>query len=51
MSSSISLLENYFNDTLHDAEEVNKNTRGANKDYTFVQECDSLNQFERLLKN
>jgi hypothetical protein len=51
MSSSISLLENNFNDTLLDAEETSKNTRGTNKDYEFVQECDSLKQFDILVKN
>ncbi|RNA23604.1 hypothetical protein BpHYR1_049563 [Brachionus plicatilis] len=51
MSSSASILENNFNDTINDAEDSPKNKRSTAKTYDCVQECESLEKFKRLAKN
>ncbi|RNA24848.1 hypothetical protein BpHYR1_043696 [Brachionus plicatilis] len=51
MSSSASILENNFNDTANDAEELPKTKRSQAKAYDFVEDCESLEEFKKLIKN
>ncbi|RNA23383.1 hypothetical protein BpHYR1_028087 [Brachionus plicatilis] len=51
MSSSASLLENNFNDTVNDAEEFPKTKQSKAKAYDFVEDCESLEEFKKLIKN
>ena len=51
MSSSASILENNFNDTVNDAEELAKIKRSVAKAYDFLEDCESLIEFKKLVKN
>ncbi|RNA18638.1 hypothetical protein BpHYR1_049963 [Brachionus plicatilis] len=50
MSSSASFLENNFNDTNNDAD-ISTNKRSTAKTFDCVQECETLKEFKRLVKN
>ncbi|RMZ96757.1 hypothetical protein BpHYR1_027137 [Brachionus plicatilis] len=51
MSCSASILENNFNDTSNDVDDISTNKKDTAKTYDCVQECESLEEFKRLVKN
>ncbi|RNA30191.1 hypothetical protein BpHYR1_030029 [Brachionus plicatilis] len=51
MSNSASFLENNFNDTINDADDISTNKRSTAKTYDCVQECESLKEFKRTVEN
>ncbi|CAF0770324.1 unnamed protein product [Brachionus calyciflorus] len=50
MSSSVSILENNFDGTANDAEEITKNLRKKAKIYDFLEQCESFEEFKRKIK-
>ncbi|RNA32689.1 hypothetical protein BpHYR1_022229, partial [Brachionus plicatilis] len=45
------ILENNFNDTVEDAEPLTKNKRSTGRIFDFLHDCESLDEFKRLIKD